>query len=161
MSDSFIIIFTVFIIFALSALGVNDSNIIILFILNVTTPIIIYNEGNTVAIPIFSVTTVFSNIFTHNNINIDSKTVIISTLKIAISVTNISVKSYKYKIIILSVIITVINLTLTISLKNYKYKTVKIIIITNVSLTDNNIIILFILNFNLKVSAVFPLKKYK
>ena len=84
-----------------------------------------------------------------------------SILKIAIPVINISTKSYKCKIIILLIIITAINLTLIILLKNYKCKTVKIIIIINISFIDNNIIILFILNFNLKVSTAFLLKKHK
>ena len=105
--------------------------------------------------------TVLSDIFIYSNINIDSKTVIMLILKIVISVINISVKSYKCKTAVLSVIIIVINSILIISLKNCKYKTVKIIIIINTFLTDNNIVILFILNFNLKVSVTLSLKKYK
>ena len=131
------------------------------------TLIIIYNKNNIIIIFIFNIITVFLNIFTHNNININSeininnKTVIMFILKIIIPVVNISIKSYKYKTVILLIIITVINSILTTSLKNYKYKTVKIIIIINIFSINNNIIILFILNFNLKVSATFLLKKYK
>ena len=123
-------------------------------------PIITYNKGNIVIIPIFNIVTMLFDTFTHNNTNINSKTVIIIP-KIAIPVINISAKSYKYKIVILLTIITVTDPVLTISSKNYKYKTVKITIITNIFSINNNIIILFILNFNLKVAAAFLLKKYK
>ena len=104
--------------------------------------------------------TVLFNIFIYNNININNETVIIFTLKIVIFIINTSVKNYKYKIIILLTIVTVINSVLIILLKNYKCKTVKIIIIINIFLINNDIIVLFILNFNLKVTA-FLLKKHK
>ena len=91
----------------------------------------------------------------------DSKTVIIFILKIVISVVNISIKSYNCKIIILLIIITIINSALIILLKNCKCKIIKITIITNISFINSNTVILFILNFNLKVAAAFLLKKYK
>ena len=82
-------------------------------------------------------------------------------MKIAISVINTSIKSYKHKIAVLLTIIIIINSILTTLLKNYKYKIIKITIIINASFIDNNIIILFILNFNLKVTTALSLKKYK
>ena len=137
------------------SINVNNNNTVILFILNTAIPIIIYNEGNIVAISILF------NTFIYNNINMDNEIVIIFILKIVIPVVNVLTKSYKCKIVILSIIITVINSVLTILLKNYKYKTVKIIIIINIFLIDNNIVILFTLNFNLKVVVVSSLKKCK
>ena len=158
------VIFIIFIIFILptpAAMNINNNNIIILSVSNTAIPIIIYNKSDTVVILIFSVITVFPNTSTHNKTNINNEIIIMFILKIAISVINISVKSYKCKTIILPVIIIAINSILTTSLKNYKYKTVKIIIIINISSINNNIITLFILNFNLKVAAVFLLKKCK
>ena len=91
----------------------------------------------------------------------DNRIIIIFILKIVIPVTNILIKNYKYKTVILSVIVTVINSVLITSLKNCKYKTVKIIIIINIFLINDNIIALFILNFNLKVFTASLLKKCK
>ena len=157
-SNPLIAIFIIFIISVLSApaaINIDNNNIIISSVLNIVISIITYSKDDIIVIFIFSDT------FTYSDINMNSEIIVIFILKIAIPVINISMKSYKYKIAVLSVIIIIINLTLIILLKNCKYKTVKIITIINIFFIDNNIIKLFTLNFNLKVTAVFLLKKCK
>ena len=159
--DPFIVIFIISVISVLPVLGVNNDNTVASFVLNATTPIITHSKGDTVIISIFNMVTVLPNTSTYNDTNIDSKTVIISMLKIVIPVVNILIKSYKCKTVILSAIIIVINSTLITLLKNCKCKIIEIIIIINIFFTNSDIVILFILNFNLKVSAIFLLKKHK